>query len=60
MPSPTFDLVTEDEHTWSESNCVCKEIKDEGQAPVAHTYNLSYSGGRDQEDGGSKPAQTNS
>jgi hypothetical protein len=24
---------------------------------VAHTYNPSYSGGRDQEDGGSKPAQ---
>jgi hypothetical protein len=26
------------------------------QAPVAHAYNLSYSGGRDQEDHGSKPA----
>jgi hypothetical protein len=24
--------------------------------PVAHTYNPSYSGGRDQEDHGSKPA----
>jgi hypothetical protein len=27
---------------------------------VAHTCNPSYSGGRDQEDSGSKPAQTNS
>jgi hypothetical protein len=27
---------------------------------VAHTYNSSYSGGRDQEDHGSKPAQANS
>jgi hypothetical protein len=28
--------------------------------PVAHTCNCSYSGGRDQEDCGSKPAQANS
>jgi hypothetical protein len=27
---------------------------------VAHTYNLNYSGGRDQEYQGSKPAQANS
>jgi hypothetical protein len=27
---------------------------------VAHTYNPSYSGGRDQEDHGLKPARTNS
>jgi hypothetical protein len=27
---------------------------------VAHSCNPSYSGGRDQEDGSSKPAQTNS
>jgi hypothetical protein len=27
---------------------------------VAHTYNPSYSGGRDQEDFSSKPAQANS
>jgi hypothetical protein len=27
-----------------------------GQVPVAHAYNPSYSGGRDQEDHGSKPA----
>jgi hypothetical protein len=27
---------------------------------VAHTYTLSYLGGRDQEDRGSKPAQANS
>jgi hypothetical protein len=26
---------------------------------VAHTHNPSYSGGRDQEDHGSKPAQAN-
>jgi hypothetical protein len=29
------------------------------QAPVAYTYNPSYSGGREQEDRGSKPAQAN-
>jgi hypothetical protein len=29
-------------------------------APVAHACNPSYSGGRDQEDYGSKPAQANS
>jgi hypothetical protein len=28
--------------------------------PLAHACNLSYSGGRDQEDHGSKPAQGNS
>jgi hypothetical protein len=28
--------------------------------PVAHTCNPSYSGGRDQEDNGSKPARANS
>jgi hypothetical protein len=28
--------------------------------PVAHTYNPSYSGGRDQEDCSSKPAPANS
>jgi hypothetical protein len=27
---------------------------------VADAYNLSYSGGKDQEDGGLKPAQANS
>jgi hypothetical protein len=27
---------------------------------MAHAYNPSYSGGRDQEDRGSKPAQANS
>jgi hypothetical protein len=31
-----------------------------GQAPVAHACNPSYSGGRDQKNGGSKPAQGNS
>jgi hypothetical protein len=30
------------------------------QVPVVHTCNPSYSGGRDQEDGSSKPAQANS
>jgi hypothetical protein len=30
------------------------------QAPVAHTYNPNYSGGRDPEYHGSKPAQENS
>jgi hypothetical protein len=31
-----------------------------GWVPVAHTCNPSYSGGRDQEDRGSKPTQINS
>jgi hypothetical protein len=31
-----------------------------GQAPVAHAYNPSDLGGRDQEDRGSKPARANS
>jgi hypothetical protein len=31
-----------------------------GWAPAAPTHNPSYSGGSDQEDGGSKPAQANS
>jgi hypothetical protein len=30
-----------------------------GQAPETHACNLSYSGGRDHEDRGSKPAQVN-
>jgi hypothetical protein len=30
------------------------------RVPVAHAYNTSYLGGRDQEDCGSKPAQANS
>jgi hypothetical protein len=30
--------------------------KHSSQAPVAHTYNPSYSGGRDRKDHGSKPA----
>jgi hypothetical protein len=30
------------------------------QALVAHTFNPSYSGGRDQEDLGSRPVQANS
>jgi hypothetical protein len=30
-----------------------------GQAPVAYTYSLSYSGGRDKEDHGSKPTLAN-
>jgi hypothetical protein len=33
---------------------------EDSQAPVAHAYNLSYPGGRDQEDHDLKPAQANS
>jgi hypothetical protein len=45
--------------------CFChvgkKDIKNaNSRAPVAHTCNSSYSGGRDQEDHGSKPARANS
>jgi hypothetical protein len=32
----------------------------DSRVPVAHTYNPSYSGGRDQEDLSSKPAWSNS
>jgi hypothetical protein len=35
-------------------------VKKKGQVPVTHTCNLSYSGGRDQEDHISKSVQTNS
>jgi hypothetical protein len=37
-----------------------KKEKEVGQVPVAHSYNPSYSGGRDQEDRSSKPAWANS
>jgi hypothetical protein len=40
--------------------CFLSIFKEFGEpAPVAHAYNLSYSGGRDQEDHSSKPAWTN-
>jgi hypothetical protein len=35
-------------------------IHRQSQVPVAHACNPSYSGGRDQEDHSSKPAQKNS
>jgi hypothetical protein len=35
-------------------------MKEKSWAPVAHSCNLSYSGGRDQEDCSLKPAQANS
>jgi hypothetical protein len=37
-----------------------QEKRKKGRAPVTHSCNPSYSGGRDQEDRGSKPAQANS
>jgi hypothetical protein len=37
-----------------------KERKAIGWAPEFHAWNPSYLGGRDQEDGGSKPDQGNS
>jgi hypothetical protein len=33
------------------------KCKGKSRAPVAHTCNATYSGGRDQEDCGSKPAR---
>jgi hypothetical protein len=36
------------------------KVNEAGQMRVAHTCNPSYSGGRDQEDQGSKPAWANS
>jgi hypothetical protein len=41
------------EETWGEG---CVKIKADSWALVAHAYNPSYPGGRDQEDCGSKPA----
>jgi hypothetical protein len=35
-------------------------VKKKSRALVAHASNPGYSGGRDQEDGGLKPAQANS
>jgi hypothetical protein len=43
--------------------CTCTFFflkKKGGRAPMAHTFNLSYSGGRDQEDHSLKPAWANS
>jgi hypothetical protein len=37
-----------------------KTTTTKGQAPVAHTCNPTYSGGRDQKDKGSKPVRANS
>jgi hypothetical protein len=36
--------------------CFLSKLPKSSQAPVAHTCNPSYSGGRDQEDHGCKPA----
>jgi hypothetical protein len=37
-----------------------QKTQENSQAPVAHTYNTSYSGRRDQEDHSSKPTRGNS
>jgi hypothetical protein len=37
-----------------------KNNQKQNQVPVAHAYNPSYSGGKDQEDHGSKPVWANS
>jgi hypothetical protein len=39
---------------------ICRQDQAKSQVPVAHTCNPSYSGGRDKEDCGSKPAWANS
>jgi hypothetical protein len=41
-------------------NWVFWKIQTNQEMPVAHSCNPSYSGGRDKEDQGSKPAQANS
>jgi hypothetical protein len=41
-------------------SCYLKKKKKKSQAPVAPNCNISYSGGRDQEDLGSKPARASS
>jgi hypothetical protein len=40
--------------------CISKRAADIPKEPIAHACDPSYSGGRGQEDGGLKPAQTNS
>jgi hypothetical protein len=44
--------------TTMESSMEAPQRNKNSQAPVAHACNPSYSGGRDQEDQGPKPAQT--
>jgi hypothetical protein len=44
---------------WASSNQITKNLK-HSQALVAHACNPSYSGSRDQEDQGSRPALANS
>jgi hypothetical protein len=55
-------IVTMNSPPYNEYILIIKFIikKKESRAPVAHIYNPSYSGGRDMEDRGSKPAQANS
>jgi hypothetical protein len=42
------------------NSLVSFKVYDHSHVLVAHAYNPGYSGGRDQENGGSKPAQANS
>jgi hypothetical protein len=54
IPIPTGEYTEIQRHQVT-SSAVEKQI---GQTLVAHTCNPSYSGGRDQEDHGSKPVWT--
>jgi hypothetical protein len=51
LPSYTFSLLHPEKLSFK---------REGGQVLVAHSCNPCYSGGRDQEDHGSKPAQANS
>jgi hypothetical protein len=64
MPWVQTQVQPKNNNKWTilelDFNVVVKSIKDKHcRAPVAHTCEPSYWGGRDQEDGGLKPAQAN-
>jgi hypothetical protein len=54
--------ATQEAHrrAWAKTQNFLQKISKTIWAPMAHTYNPSYSGCRDQEDRSSKPAQENS
>jgi hypothetical protein len=63
---PALGRLRQEEHRFKASLdytvrfCLKKILSNLSRAPVPHTCNPSYSGGRDQEDQGLKPAQANS
>jgi hypothetical protein len=53
-------LPSKHEALSSNSSAAKKKKKGKSRMPVAHAYNPSYSGGRNEDDCGSKPAPVNS